>query len=296
MVTEPTGKTYLPSYSAMYAATFPSLVGLECNSAAMVTAMGVLEKQTWKAGMMHGYAHSASGYPANLQIGLAAAADSAVPNAQAAWNLFDSRSVKPNGTTAYNNYPNFAVMPRFVDASADPVAPATEPDPTPTPPAEPPPPAQTPPPAVPPPVTKPADPPVSRASDWRRPGSPVRRVLNVLDQTFSYFEVLPRLLPYEFVKAARSQGPAAKPTSQQAPRAANLAPRPAAPVSSTHAASQPPIREHAVGTDCRGCVTLISRAAIRSDDSVKCAAGKPGDDRATALARAIDCRDDRLRR
>jgi len=114
MVTEPTGKTYLPSYSAMYAATFPTLVGLACNSPAMVTVMGTLEKQPWQAGEMHGYPNSATGYPANLQTGLAAAADSSVPNAHEAWILFESRSVKPNGTTAYNNYPNFAVMPRSV--------------------------------------------------------------------------------------------------------------------------------------------------------------------------------------
>ena len=114
VVTEPTGKTYLPSYSAIYAATFPSLVGLACNSPAMVTAMGTLEKKPWQAGKMHGYPQSATGYPANLQVGLAAAADSAVPNAHEAWNLFESRSVKPTGTTAYNNYPNFAVLPRSV--------------------------------------------------------------------------------------------------------------------------------------------------------------------------------------
>ncbi|UJJ57577.1 hypothetical protein [Rhodanobacter denitrificans] len=114
VVTDPTGKTYLPSHSAIYAATFPSLVGLACNSPAMVTAMGTLEKQPWQAGKMHGYPNSATGYPANLQTGLAAAADSAVPKAHEAWNLFESRSVKPSGTTAYNNYPNFAVMPRLV--------------------------------------------------------------------------------------------------------------------------------------------------------------------------------------
>jgi hypothetical protein len=136
VVTEPTGKTYLPSYSAMYAATFPSLVGLACNSPTMVTAMGVLEKQRWQVGQMHGYAHSATGYPANLQVGLAAAADSTAPNAHEAWNLFDSRSVKPNGTTAYNNYPNFAVVPRTLSAgsgdSVPPAIPVTPVDPDPS--------------------------------------------------------------------------------------------------------------------------------------------------------------------
>lgn len=113
VVTDATGKNYLPSYSAVYAATFPSLVGLACNSPTMVTAMGVLERKPWQAGEMHGYAYSATGYPANLQIGVAAAADSGLPNAKAAWELFDSRSAKPSRTNAYNNYPNFAVVPRF---------------------------------------------------------------------------------------------------------------------------------------------------------------------------------------
>jgi PKD repeat protein len=130
VVTEPTGKTYLPSYSAIYAATFPSLVGLACNSPAMVTAMGTLEKQSWQAGKMHGYPQSATGYPANLQIGLAAAADSAVPNAYAAWSLFESRSVKPSGTTAYNNYPNFAVIPRSAPGGSVGTPPPTTPPPT----------------------------------------------------------------------------------------------------------------------------------------------------------------------
>ncbi len=106
---------WLPSFTAIYAATFPSLVGLACNSPAMVTAMGKLEGQPWQAGEMHGYPYSATGYPANFQIGVAAAADSGLPNAQAAWKLFDSRSVKPlpPNQPAYNDYPNFAVLPRL---------------------------------------------------------------------------------------------------------------------------------------------------------------------------------------
>jgi hypothetical protein len=61
---------------------------------------------------MPGFAYAATGFPSNLQIGLAAAADSGLPNAQAAWELFESRSVKPSGKKAYNNYPNFAILPR----------------------------------------------------------------------------------------------------------------------------------------------------------------------------------------
>ncbi|WP_343882243.1 hypothetical protein, partial [Rhodanobacter caeni] len=50
------------------------------------------------------------------------AADSGLPHAQAAWELFDSRSVKPSGASAYNNFPNFALLPRsastiYVDQS-----------------------------------------------------------------------------------------------------------------------------------------------------------------------------------
>ncbi|MEO9089791.1 MAG: hypothetical protein ABI247_05610, partial [Rhodanobacter sp.] len=248
VVTEPTGKTYLPSYSAMYAATFPTLVGLVCNSPGMVTAMGTLETQSWQAGKMHGYAYSATGYPANLQIGVAAAADSAVPNAQSAWNLFDSRSVKPNGTTAYNNYPNFAVVPRSVSSApvdpapvtnpvppTTPAAPSPPPPPTTTPPAPPTAPAPTPPtpptppppapPAAPtPPPVQPGVPPTPSAGGGRRPilGNMVGRALDVMDGAFSYFEILPRLLPYAVVQAMRTPPPQGTATQQRPPESANL--------------------------------------------------------------------------
>ncbi|WP_343883929.1 hypothetical protein, partial [Rhodanobacter caeni] len=74
------------------------------------------------------------------------AADSGLPHAQAAWELFDSRSVKPSGASAYNNFPNFALLPR--SAAYDPVTsgPVTNV----------PPPSETVPPAdVPPPVVSP---------------------------------------------------------------------------------------------------------------------------------------------
>jgi len=86
-----------------------------------------------QAGEMSGYPSSATGYPANFQIGLATAADSGLPNAQIAWSIFDSRSVKPSGSTSYNNYPNFAVIPRSSLASAQPpptMPPALNPPPT----------------------------------------------------------------------------------------------------------------------------------------------------------------------
>jgi len=112
---------WLPSFSAVYQATFPTLVGLACNSPAMVQAMGTLMNQSWRVGEMPGYPYSATGFPANLQISLAAIADSGLPNAAAAWNIFDTRSVKPSGSTAYSNFPNFALMPRSAPQSSGPV-------------------------------------------------------------------------------------------------------------------------------------------------------------------------------
>ena len=123
--------SWLPSFTAAYAATFPTLVGLECNSPAMVTEMARLENKPWQAGEMHGYPYSSTGFPANFQIGIAAAADSGLPNAATAWSIFDSRSVKPSGSNAYNNYPNFAVLPRSASESTSSVPPPTNPIPPP---------------------------------------------------------------------------------------------------------------------------------------------------------------------
>jgi hypothetical protein len=67
---------------------------------------------------MNAYPYSATGYPSNLQIGLATAAGTDLPNAQAAWRIFESRSVKPRGRKAYDNYPNFALLPRSCPACA----------------------------------------------------------------------------------------------------------------------------------------------------------------------------------
>lgn len=145
-----TSGNWLPSYTAAYAATFPTLSGLSCNSAGMVTAMAKLpgNPKPGHIGEMYGYAYSATGYPANFQIALATAVDSGLPNAGAAWQLFDSRSAKPVSPMAYNDYPNFAIIPRSAPSGA-PISP-TEPDPTqpgnpPPPPVQPPPPPPQPP-------------------------------------------------------------------------------------------------------------------------------------------------------
>jgi hypothetical protein len=103
---------WLPSYTAVYSTNWPKLVGLVCNSPAMVAELSKLRKRHSQAGEMSGYPDSATGFPANFQIGVATAADSGLPKAHDAWELFDSRSVKPKAPHAYNNYPNFALLPR----------------------------------------------------------------------------------------------------------------------------------------------------------------------------------------
>ena len=153
---------WLPDFTAVYAATFPSLLGHTCNSPSMIAALAGFKSRPWQVGEMPGYPDSATGYPANLQIGLAAAADSGLPNAQTAWNLFASRSIKPSGDTAYDNYPNFALLPRYLPegpVNPPPVnPPPVDPPPVTPPPVNPPP--VTPPPASPPPVNPPpANPP-----------------------------------------------------------------------------------------------------------------------------------------
>lgn len=107
---------YLPSFSAIYSATYPNLSGLTCNSPTMISAVGTMTKQTWQAGEMLGYPNSATGFPANIQIGVAAAGDSSLPNAQTAWGTFQNRSVQPTPPNGYNDVPQFAVLPRFLPA------------------------------------------------------------------------------------------------------------------------------------------------------------------------------------
>ncbi|MGH8278089.1 MAG: hypothetical protein ACRETQ_00775, partial [Gammaproteobacteria bacterium] len=79
----------------------------------------------------YGYAYSPVGFPANFQIGIASAADGGLPNAQAAWTVFQNRGMQPAPPEyGYNDDPNFAVLPRTlpytpivsVYASPNPVA------------------------------------------------------------------------------------------------------------------------------------------------------------------------------
>lgn len=99
-----------PEYSSLdrvYKTTYPTLAGLACDSQEMVNAMSTPSHQ-YKIGEMQGYAWSPTGFPSNLQIGLAAAANSGINKASQAWSVFANRSVKPD----YSNDPNFALVPR----------------------------------------------------------------------------------------------------------------------------------------------------------------------------------------
>ncbi|MCO7222818.1 hypothetical protein [Pleionea sp. CnH1-48] len=76
--------------------------GTECASEEQAIALGL------QAGEMIGYSSSPTGFPSNLQIALAAAVNSGIPNAEDAWKRFLGRSAKPD----YSYYPNYAIVPR----------------------------------------------------------------------------------------------------------------------------------------------------------------------------------------
>ncbi|HET8551444.1 MAG TPA: hypothetical protein VFM97_03075 [Gammaproteobacteria bacterium] len=96
-----------------YAAQWPNLVGLTCNSPEMLSAWG---NGNYQAGEMYGFADSPTGYPANLQPALAVAVNSGIANSALAWQIFSDRSVKPD----YTNDAMWAVVPRHAVASYQP--------------------------------------------------------------------------------------------------------------------------------------------------------------------------------
>ncbi|MCF6330171.1 MAG: hypothetical protein L3I99_01325 [Sulfurimonas sp.] len=97
--------TFTEAYNETVNVSFPEVAGLECGSQAMADALG------YNLGEMYGYSASTVGYPANLQIALAVAAETSYPNAELAWKVFESRSNKPN----YANSPQFAIVPVFFE-------------------------------------------------------------------------------------------------------------------------------------------------------------------------------------
>ena len=97
--TSPFYSTMLEAYTASHT---PEFNALTCASTAMAASLGL------KVGQMTGYSDVDTGYPSNMQPALAYSADVSGAQGKTAWNLFMSRSVKPN----YSLGPQFAVVPR----------------------------------------------------------------------------------------------------------------------------------------------------------------------------------------
>ncbi|VXC21768.1 conserved exported hypothetical protein [Massilia sp. 9I] len=93
------GQAFKASDDLELGSTFSSL---QCGSAAMATALNL------KVGEMTGYSGAYAGYPSNMQPALAYAADVGGADGAKAWQVFMSRSVKPD----YRFGPQFDIVPR----------------------------------------------------------------------------------------------------------------------------------------------------------------------------------------
>lgn len=96
------------SLRTVYQKTYPKLQGVPCGGSAMAALLSAADGYAYTPNVMVGYPKSPVGFPANFQIGLAAAANSDLPDAARAWAIFNNRSQKTNYATA----PQFAVVPR----------------------------------------------------------------------------------------------------------------------------------------------------------------------------------------
>lgn len=104
----PNGDFY-DTIGEVYRHSFPEeVVSAGCDPKALNTAMRKWKKKFhYPPDTMLGYPASPTGFPANFQIGLAAGASSALPDAREAWNIFASRPIQPD----YRSAPQFAVVP-----------------------------------------------------------------------------------------------------------------------------------------------------------------------------------------
>lgn len=114
----PVYDTLLQSYKR----DFPDAMQMPCGGAEMAAKIGA------KVGDMGGISDGYLGYPSNMQPALAWAVDAGAPDAKKAWDLFMSRTVKPNYTLGqqFNIVPRAytaAVLPPLPDSPA-PVVPA----------------------------------------------------------------------------------------------------------------------------------------------------------------------------
>jgi len=97
------------SLSKVWSINFPNLIGLTCDSAKMVSKLntGTIK---YRIGEMSGYPWSPTGFTANYQIGLAMAAQTDIPHAHLAWEIFEKRTLKPD----YRDNPKYDIVPRWV--------------------------------------------------------------------------------------------------------------------------------------------------------------------------------------
>jgi len=91
-----------------YEKTFPELKDITCDTEEMAALLSKPHGYRYSKGVMVGYPYSSTGFVANFQVGLAAAANSNLPYAGKAWTIFMNRRV----TTEYADSPQFAVIPR----------------------------------------------------------------------------------------------------------------------------------------------------------------------------------------
>ncbi|MGN8198971.1 hypothetical protein ACS8Y6_09840 [Salinisphaera sp. RV14] len=97
-------------FGTVYKKTFPHLATLGCDDKALARALQHIKGYDgfpYPPGTMVGYPASDTGFVANYQIGLAAAANSDQPGAKNAWKWFMDRPVRPD----YTHAPQFAVIP-----------------------------------------------------------------------------------------------------------------------------------------------------------------------------------------
>jgi hypothetical protein len=101
---------FYSSYKQVYDNSFPALASVGCGRKSVNGAITKSEGKNrfhYPPGTMVAYPTSATGFVANFQIGLAAAAGSNNPNAEKAWSIFMHRNTK----TDYSYSPQFDVVP-----------------------------------------------------------------------------------------------------------------------------------------------------------------------------------------
>lgn len=100
----PASPFYKTIGEAFKATIEPAIYDLPCGSEALAKALKL------KPGEMTGYSNGTEGYPSNMQPALAYAADVGGEDGKRAWQVFMSRTVKPD----YGTGAQFAIVPRTV--------------------------------------------------------------------------------------------------------------------------------------------------------------------------------------